>query len=66
MLQQHVFFTPQVASNMVDALSNMLAVNDSVVEAGNEESDVTSKIVNTINTFTENVVVKVGRSVRLR
>lgn len=51
---------------MVDALSNMMAVNDSVVEAGNEESDVTSKIVNTINTFTENVVVKVGRSVRLR
>ncbi|KAK4297327.1 hypothetical protein Pmani_030242, partial [Petrolisthes manimaculis] len=50
-----------VASNVMNALSNMMEVNDSVVE-----SDITSQIVNTINTLTANVVVKVGQSVRLR
>lgn len=51
---------------MVNALSNMMEVNDSVVAAVNKQSSVTKQILKTINTFTQNVAVEVGKSVNFR
>ncbi|KAG0714687.1 Adhesion G-protein coupled receptor G6 [Chionoecetes opilio] len=52
---------PAVASNMVYALSNMMEVNDSVVAA--VQGVVTRQILQTINTFTQNVALEAGKSI---
>ncbi|XP_071551010.1 uncharacterized protein [Panulirus ornatus] len=62
---EHALHDPAVANNMVSALSNMMEVNDSVVAAG-DENNITSQLVNTINTFVEKVPVDVGKSVKFR
>lgn len=49
---------------MVYALSNMMEVNDSVVAAVDKQSNVTKQILKTINTFTQNVALEIGKPVK--
>ncbi|MPC39801.1 hypothetical protein E2C01_033350 [Portunus trituberculatus] len=53
-----------VASKLVESLSNMMEVNDSVVAAVDKKSSVTKQILKTINTFTQNVALEVGKHVK--
>ncbi|CAL4079550.1 unnamed protein product, partial [Meganyctiphanes norvegica] len=55
----------RVAVNLVDVLSNMMDVNDSVVAAGEVENNTSQSIVKTINTFAEKVSVDPGNKVTL-
>ncbi|KAK8398698.1 hypothetical protein O3P69_004065 [Scylla paramamosain] len=64
MIVDHAVKDPAVASKMVESLSNMMEVNDSVVAAVDQESSVTKQILKTINTFTENVALEVGKHVK--
>ena len=49
---------------MVYAFSNMMEVNDSVVAAVDKKTSVIKQILNTINTFTKNVALEVGKPVK--
>nr|XP_045614175.1 uncharacterized protein LOC123767978 isoform X2 [Procambarus clarkii] len=65
-LVKHALQDPEMARSMVSALSNMMDVNDSVIAAGDKKNNVTSQLVKTINTFTENVAVEIGKPVHVR
>lgn len=61
----HAVKDPAVASKMVESLSNMMEVNDSVVAAAlDKENSVTKQILKTISTFTQNVALEVGKPVK--